>query len=133
MARARQTTSPKVWLITGSSAGLGLQLARAVRSRGDRVIATARRPESLAALQGDPDSATLQLDVTSSQEVLNAKVKEALALFGQIDVLVNNAGYILSGVWEQLRYGVQATQAFNADLLFKTADFVQLRERSATA
>lgn len=45
----------------------------------------------------------LELDVTCSQADLAAKVREAIQLFGGLDVLVNNAGYVLSGVWEELR------------------------------
>ena len=97
------TASPRVWLITGCSAGLGLLLAKAVRGRGDRVIATARDATSLNTLSEDDGIRTLQLDVTASQAALDAKFKEAMQCFGHVDVLVNNAGYILSGVWEEIK------------------------------
>jgi NAD(P)-dependent dehydrogenase (short-subunit alcohol dehydrogenase family) len=49
-------------------------------------------------------AATLELDVTAPQEELNAKAKEAWNLYGQVDVLVNNAGYIEAGILEELEY-----------------------------
>ena len=60
--------TPRVWLITGSSSGFGRSLAEAALERGDRVAATARRPESLDELVArDPERVlALPLDVTSS-------------------------------------------------------------------
>jgi len=93
----------KVWLITGSSTGFGRSLSEAVLKRGDRVVATARRPEQLSEL-GDqyPQTVkTIRLDVTDLQEVRDA-VQTALATFGQVDVLVNNAGYGVLGAIEEV-------------------------------
>jgi hypothetical protein len=42
----------KVWFITGASRGFGLELTRAALARGDRVVATARRPETITAALG---------------------------------------------------------------------------------
>ncbi|MFK0192891.1 SDR family NAD(P)-dependent oxidoreductase [Kitasatospora sp. NPDC090308] len=84
----------QVWFITGSSRGLGRALAVAALDAGDLVVATARRPEALAeelAPYGDRVLA-LPLDVTSP-DAARAAVDAALARFGHIDVLVNNAGY----------------------------------------
>ncbi|MDU4697816.1 MAG: oxidoreductase [Paenibacillus sp.] len=84
----------KVWLITGSSRGFGRSLAEAVLANGDRLIATARKPEQLAALTeryGDRVR-TVTLDVTN-QEQVKAAVESAIQAFGRLDVLVNNAGY----------------------------------------
>jgi NADP-dependent 3-hydroxy acid dehydrogenase YdfG len=92
--------APQVWFITGCSSGLGLLLAHAALSRGDKVIATARKPDSLATLAQNDRCRTLALDVTATQSHLDAKISQAVAEFGRIDVLVNNAGYVLSGVWE---------------------------------
>jgi NADP-dependent 3-hydroxy acid dehydrogenase YdfG len=92
----------QVWLITGCSSGLGLLLAHAALSRGDRVIATARSPESLKILSQNDRFKPLALDVTASQTDLDQKIQQALAEFGRIDVLVNNAGFVLSGVWEHV-------------------------------
>ncbi|ORY69022.1 uncharacterized protein BCR38DRAFT_142746 [Pseudomassariella vexata] len=97
---ARQS---KVWLVTGCSSGFGRSLVPAILARGDRVVATARRVSDLDYLQHFENVKLLQLDVTSPDHVLSEKVEAAISAFGGIDVLVNNAGYVLSGVWEELR------------------------------
>jgi NAD(P)-dependent dehydrogenase (short-subunit alcohol dehydrogenase family) len=84
----------RTWLITGSSRGLGRALARAVLERGDRLVATARRPEQLADLveeYGDRIRA-VALDVTGAAAARDV-VRLAVEEFGSLDVLVNNAGY----------------------------------------
>jgi NAD(P)-dependent dehydrogenase (short-subunit alcohol dehydrogenase family) len=84
----------QTWFITGSSRGLGRSLTVAALEAGDRVAATARRPEQLADLTdkyGDRVLA-LPLDVTDSAQVDTA-VAAAVARFGRLDVVVNNAGY----------------------------------------
>jgi NADP-dependent 3-hydroxy acid dehydrogenase YdfG len=90
-----------VWLITGCSSGFGEELVRQVLSRGDLAIATARKPERIAQLQ-QAGASILQLDVTDSQQSLNETVEKAISVHGRVDVLVNNAGYITSGAWEDL-------------------------------
>jgi NAD(P)-dependent dehydrogenase (short-subunit alcohol dehydrogenase family) len=85
---------PKVWLITGSSRGLGRALAEAVLASGDKLVATARNPEQLADLverYGD-QVRTVALDVTNEQAASHA-VAVARRAFGRLDVLANNAGY----------------------------------------
>ncbi|HMH31441.1 MAG TPA: oxidoreductase [Puia sp.] len=86
--------SNKVWLITGSSRGLGRALAEAVLAEGDQLVATARNPEQLNGLvKGYGDKAcTIALDVTNEAAAATA-VKTAVDAFGRLDVLVNNAGY----------------------------------------
>lgn len=93
----------KVWLITGSSTGFGRSLTEAVLKKGDRVIATARKPEQLDDLVAKyPDTAkAVRLDVTNPQEVHNA-VNAAIDAFGRIDVLINNAGYGTVGAIEEV-------------------------------
>lgn len=83
-----------VWLITGCSTGFGLELAKQVIARGDRVIATARDKGRLASLLQGHESTTLalDLDVTRADQI-EASVTAAVERFGQIDILVNNAGY----------------------------------------
>jgi NAD(P)-dependent dehydrogenase (short-subunit alcohol dehydrogenase family) len=84
----------QVWLITGSSRGLGRALAVAVPAAGHKLVATARNPAQLADLQeryGDRVRA-VALDVTDANAAGNA-IKAAVDAFGRIDVLVNNAGY----------------------------------------
>jgi NAD(P)-dependent dehydrogenase (short-subunit alcohol dehydrogenase family) len=92
----------KVWFITGSSRGFGAELARAVLAHGDRVVATARQPEQLRALvEGHEDRARVfGLDVTDA-DAAAAAVEFAVAEFGRIDVVVNNAGYANSAPIEE--------------------------------
>jgi len=84
----------QVWLITGSSRGLGRELAKAVLKKGYQLVATARNPEQLADLkeQYNEQVLTVALDVTDEQAAA-AAVKAAVDTFGRLDVLVNNAGY----------------------------------------
>jgi NAD(P)-dependent dehydrogenase (short-subunit alcohol dehydrogenase family) len=85
-----------VWLITGTSTGLGRLLTQAALRRGDKVIATARA-RSLAQLD-DLKAAgadTLELDVTASPEAIHEFAKKAVAIHGRVDVVVNNAGVYL--------------------------------------
>lgn len=93
----------KIWFITGSSTGFGRSLTEAVLQKGHSVIATARKPEQLDDLvqQYPNTSKAIRLDVTNLQEVRDA-VNEAIAAFGRIDVLVNNAGYGLIGALEEV-------------------------------
>jgi NAD(P)-dependent dehydrogenase (short-subunit alcohol dehydrogenase family) len=83
----------KVWLITGSSRGLGRSLAEAVLAAGDRLVATARQPEQLAALTERYGSRvrSICLDVTNEASIY-AALNTALDAFGRLDVVVNNAG-----------------------------------------
>lgn len=93
----------KVWLITGSSSGFGRALAEAVLNKGDRVVATARKPEQLDDLvkQYSDTIHPVRLDVTNPKEV-QAAVNSALKTYDRIDVLVNNAGYPAMGAIEEL-------------------------------
>jgi len=93
----------KVWFITGASTGFGRLLAEHLLAQGANVVATARKPEQLTDLTTKYASNVqiLPLDVTSQSQI-DAAVKAALARFGQIDVLVNNAGYGLTGAFEEV-------------------------------
>src|SRR5262245_17591030 len=84
----------KVWLITGSSRGLGRAIAEAVLAKGHRLLATARKTQALDDLveRFDERIATFPLDVADSAAATEA-VNVAVAKFGRLDVLVNNAGY----------------------------------------
>src|SRR5215510_2424148 len=84
----------KVWLITGSSRGIGRAIAEAVLTRGDRLLATARNTQSLNDLtqQVGGRIATFPLDVADASAATEA-VNMAVSKFGRLDLLVNNAGY----------------------------------------
>ncbi|KAF9449143.1 NAD(P)-binding protein [Macrolepiota fuliginosa MF-IS2] len=101
------------WLITGSSSGFGYRFALLALQRGDRVLATARSLPKLQRLIDEvsaQDSATtassngvqesmkdrlktLRLDLSDSEEVVKDVVKDAVGVWGGIDVLLNNAGW----------------------------------------
>lgn len=92
----------KTWLITGSSRGLGRELTKAVLASGDRVVATARKPEQLddlVAQYGDQIRA-VALDVTDAEAAKRA-VQTAIDEFGGLDVVANNAGYANSAPIEE--------------------------------
>jgi len=96
------STTGKVWFITGASRGFGRVWAEAALKRGDKVAATARKLDSIAGLKekyGD-NVLTLELDVTNHDQV-NAAVTQAHAHFGRLDVVLNNAGYSLVGTIEE--------------------------------
>lgn len=84
----------RVWLITGSSRGLGRALAEAVLAAGNRLLATARNPAQLGDLSAKygEQVRTFALDVTDARAARDA-VAAAVETFGSLDVLVNNAGY----------------------------------------
>ncbi|RPB02879.1 NAD(P)-binding protein [Choiromyces venosus 120613-1] len=92
--------SPKVWLITGCSSGFGGLLVRAALKNGDKVIATARDPKKIDDLKA-LGVATLALDVCEAEENIQKAVADANAVYGRIDILVNNAAYILEGTVEE--------------------------------
>lgn len=95
------STSSKVWFITGASRGFGVQIARDALSRGDRVVATARQPKAVEDALGRHDNLlAVALDVNDEAQVA-AATAAAIARFGRIDVLLNNAGYGLLGAVEE--------------------------------
>lgn len=91
----------KVWFITGSSKGLGKSLTAAVLAAGDFVVATARNVDALIDFvsQYKEQVLALKLDVQVDADIENA-VKQAIEHFGRIDVLVNNAGFGVTGAAE---------------------------------
>jgi NAD(P)-dependent dehydrogenase (short-subunit alcohol dehydrogenase family) len=84
----------QVWLITGSSRGLGRALTERALAAGHRVVATARNREHLSdiAREFGDRVRTVSLDVTNESQATHA-VDAAIETFGGLDVLVNNAGY----------------------------------------
>jgi NAD(P)-dependent dehydrogenase (short-subunit alcohol dehydrogenase family) len=102
MTQLAGQAAKKVWFITGSSTGFGLELAQQLLAAGEQVVATARRPEQLADLaEANPEHALVTaLDVNDAASV-KAAVDAAIARFGRVDVLINNAGYGLAGAVEE--------------------------------
>ncbi|MCM3626502.1 oxidoreductase [Paenibacillus glycanilyticus] len=95
-------TKQKVWLVTGASRGIGLEIVKAVLATGDQVIATVRRsPENLLDQLGNPANLSVGiLDITNEAQAKEA-ADQIVQKFGKIDVLVNNAGFgLLSAVEE---------------------------------
>jgi NAD(P)-dependent dehydrogenase (short-subunit alcohol dehydrogenase family) len=94
----------RIWFITGCSKGLGRALAETVLEQGETVVLTARNLQQIEDLVIRFPNRTLavQLDVTKPEEVRES-VKQAIAKFGRIDVLVNNAGYGILGAIEEVK------------------------------
>jgi NAD(P)-dependent dehydrogenase (short-subunit alcohol dehydrogenase family) len=95
--------SAKTWFITGASKGFGREWTEAALERGDRVAATSRSAEAfddLAEKHGDA-ILPLRLDVTDRAAVAEA-VAKSVDHFGALDVVVNNAGYGLFGMVEEV-------------------------------
>ena len=94
---------PKVWLVTGSSRGLGRAIAEAAAASGAKVMATARQPDQLddliTAYPGRVE--TIALDVTNPAAARRA-VRATVDTFGRLDVVVNNAGYADSAPIEEM-------------------------------
>ena len=110
-----------VWLITGCSKGLGRALAEQVIAAGYRLVATARRTDELDDLvAAHPDAAiAVVLDVIEPAQIATA-LSAAEARFGQVDVLVNNAGYgYLAAIEEGDEADVRAL--FDTDLFAPVA------------
>ncbi len=97
------TKDKKTWFITGTSRGFGREWTQAALERGDRVAATARNPDRLNDLveQFGNQILPLRLDATDRAADL-AAVQAAHKHFGQLDVIVNNAGYGLFGAIEEV-------------------------------
>ncbi|KAL8680155.1 MAG: hypothetical protein Q9224_000374 [Gallowayella concinna] len=94
------TPSSRVWLITGCSSGFGQEIAKAALKYGERVVATARDPTKLKDLES-LGATTCALNVVAEDSELENIVARIVEETGHIDVLVNNAGYILSGAVEE--------------------------------
>ncbi|KAI1073701.1 NAD(P)-binding protein [Whalleya microplaca] len=94
----------QVWLITGCSSGFGELFVRQLTAQGDQVVATGRNAETRLAHLKETGAAILDLDVTAPQAEIEKMFKEAWDVYGTIDVLVNNAGYIQCGAMEELTY-----------------------------
>ncbi len=89
----------KTILITGTSSGVGKATALYFQKAGWNVIATMRRPENEKDLMESSSLKILRLDVTDIESIKKA-ISDGIKQFGNIDVLVNNAAYNLTGCFE---------------------------------
>ncbi|KAI9068965.1 NAD-P-binding protein [Trametes sanguinea] len=125
---------PRVWLITGSSSGFGREAVVQALERGDNVVATLRNPAALSALSAAYPPSRLRvvpLDVTKPEQIAQA-FQAALAAFGRVDVVFNNAGYVVLGeaeavpehtaramfdvnFWGAVRVSVEAVRVFREE------------------
>ncbi|KAK4205203.1 hypothetical protein QBC40DRAFT_162928 [Triangularia verruculosa] len=99
-----KTSQDPVWLVTGTSSGFGLALAKEALSRSHTVIATSRSTSSTGMVTlASLGAITLALDVTASDDVLSGIIAEAASLVpgGRITHVVNCPGYILEGAVEE--------------------------------
>src|SRR3954463_636334 len=92
----------KVWFVTGAGRGLGVDIAKAALSAGHAVVATGRDAGRVANAVGVHERLlAFKLDVTRPEDA-QAAVAAAVAKFGRIDVVVNNAGNFFAGFFEEL-------------------------------
>ena len=99
------------WLVTGCSSGLGEELVYEIIVRGDRVVATARRAKERLGKLEAAGAFVLDLNITWPQQQIDDTIRQAIDVYGRIDVLVNNAGYLEAGLVEEVRYVDLAWQA----------------------
>ena len=97
-----RASTHRAWFITGTSQGFGREFVRATLQRGDCVVATSRSPQAVAAaFPAQKDRLlTASMDLRDPKQI-SSVVEQAVARFGRIDVLVNNAGYGVTGAVEE--------------------------------
>lgn len=120
----RHKNNSKVWFITGASRGFGRVWAEAALERGDKVAITARDLKSIAALEEKyrANALALEMDVTNPEQVKTA-VAAAHAHFGQLDIVLNNAGYSLVGTIEEAK--VEEVKAMYDTNIFGAISVIQ--------
>ncbi|WP_316737381.1 SDR family oxidoreductase [Pedobacter aquatilis] len=92
----------KVWFVTGASKGLGLTLVKKLLSNGNHVAATSRSISDLEKAVGNHENfLPISMDLLNETSVEDA-ISQTISKFGQLDVIVNNAGYGMLGALEEL-------------------------------
>jgi NAD(P)-dependent dehydrogenase (short-subunit alcohol dehydrogenase family) len=92
----------KIWYITGASKGMGLSLAKQLLAKGHKVAATSRSVAAFDQLASYGDAfLPLEVDLKNEQSIA-ASIKQTIEKFGELNVVVNNAGYGLGGALEEL-------------------------------
>jgi len=112
----------KVAIITGASQGIGAGLVKAYRDRGYRVVATSRSIKPT----NDNDVVAVAGDIADPQTA-KAVVDTAIARFGRVDTLVNNAGIFISKPFTEY-----TEEDFNAKIATNVAGFFHITQRAAT-
>jgi NAD(P)-dependent dehydrogenase (short-subunit alcohol dehydrogenase family) len=98
---SRRIIAMRTWFITGASRGFGALVTERALAKGDAVVATARNPKAITDRFGEhPNLLAAALDVTSDEQAA-AAAHAAIDRFGQIDILLNNAGFGLMGAVEE--------------------------------
>jgi short-subunit dehydrogenase len=115
----------KVWYVTGASQGLGLILVKKLLENGNRVAATSREARTLTQAVGliDKDRfLPLAVDL-NNPDCIDESIQETVKTFGRIDVVVNNAGYGMAGILEEITE-LDIRNIFNVNVL-ATIDVVK--------
>src|SRR3954471_5820062 len=98
----KEESMSKVWFVTGASRGLGVDIAQKALAAGHSVVATGRNADRVRQAVGAHDNLlTVALDITDPNAA-TAAAQAAVARFGRIDVLVNNAGNFYAGYFEEI-------------------------------
>ncbi|RFU80189.1 short-chain dehydrogenase reductase sdr [Trichoderma arundinaceum] len=93
--------APQTWLITGASSGLGLHLANIAAKQGNKVIATTRSLERAQNIQ-DKNIKVARLDQNEPLDKIKADIETIIDAYGPIDIVVNCAAYVHTGILEDL-------------------------------
>lgn len=126
----------RIWFVTGTTRGMGVEIVKAAIQQGDSVIATGRSLSKLKAIYSNLPSDQIELvelDIRDEQQVKTA-VEIGLKRFGRIDVLVNNAGYPLLGRFEEVTAAQIeqqfATNVFGTSNVLRTVLPIMRQQRS---
>jgi NAD(P)-dependent dehydrogenase (short-subunit alcohol dehydrogenase family) len=120
--KTTRTHEGHVALVTGAGQGIGQAIALALAERGARVIVTDLKPPHETASKIGAAATSLQLDVTQEEDWRSASVKSLD--FGEVDIVVNNAGYFPNRPFEELDLSTwRKTMATNLDSHFLSAKY----------